>query len=117
MLNYAYGVLHSQVEIALVAHGFDPLRGILHRNQEYAKALVFDFMEIFRPLVDARVLKFVLKHAFSAGDFAINSEGVCRLNPQLAKAVAAIASELDGIVRVVGLIHDELRHGTAENER
>jgi CRISPR-associated protein Cas1 len=46
MLNYAYAILQSQVQIDLVARGYDPRLGIMHNPQRREEpALVFDFME------------------------------------------------------------------------
>jgi len=45
MLNYAYAVLQSQVQIQAVAEGYDPNLGIMHFDREYGPAFVFDLME------------------------------------------------------------------------
>jgi CRISPR-associated protein Cas1 len=91
MLNYAYGVLENQVRIQVLAAGFDPMIGTLHGTYRDKHALVFDLMEPLRPLVDAELLKFIQLHTFSPGDFPITSEGICRLNPQLARKVVALS--------------------------
>jgi CRISPR/Cas system-associated endonuclease Cas1 len=93
MLNYAYGVLHSQVQIEAVSAGYDPARGIMHESREDASAMVLDLIEPRRPLVDAAVLRFASNEGFAGGDFTIGPSGVCRLAPQLARRVceAAIA--------------------------
>ena len=56
MLNYAYAVLQSQVQIRLVAEGYDPMLGIMHSDRDDAAAFVFDMMEPERPKVDRAVL-------------------------------------------------------------
>lgn len=91
VLNYAYGMLNSQVHIEAVADGFDPRRGIMHHDREDrdAFAWVFDMIEPRRAQVDAAVLNFVLKTPLTGADFIVRSDGVCRLAPQLARAVAA----------------------------
>jgi CRISPR-associated protein Cas1 len=91
MLNYAYGVLHSQVQIEAVGAGYDPRIGIMHESRQDAQALVLDLMEVRRPIVDAAVLKFVSAEMFAAADFSITEAGVCRLSPQLARRVAQLA--------------------------
>jgi CRISP-associated protein Cas1 len=48
---------------------------------------VYDLMEPLRPLVDRKLLDFVQRQKFAAGDFTLLSNGVCRLNPQLAQNV------------------------------
>ncbi len=87
MLNYAYAALHSQVQLELVAQGYDPSRGIMHESRLDAQALVLDLMEVRRPIVDAAVLKFIAANRFSGADFVIRDDGVCRLAPQLAKRI------------------------------
>ena len=85
MLNYAYGVLESQVRMQVVAAGLDPTIGILHGNARGKHGLVFDLMEPLRPVVDRLVLKFVQARTFHSADFALAHNGNCRLNPELAR--------------------------------
>jgi CRISPR-associated protein Cas1 len=92
MLNYAYAVLQSQVQIEAVAAGYDPTLGIMHHGYQGSPALVFDLMEPRRPKIDAAALSFALSHTFSGADFVIRSDGVVRLAPQLAKRVCQLAS-------------------------
>jgi CRP-like cAMP-binding protein len=47
-------------------------------------------MEPQRPIVDGKVLEFVQAHTFHPADFTIRSDGVCRLNPEMARQVARI---------------------------
>jgi CRISPR-associated protein Cas1 len=92
MLNYAYGVLQSQLQVSAVADGFDPTLGIMHHGRRDAPAFVFDLMEPERPTADAAILAFVAENTFSGGDFTIREDGVCRLSPQLARRVCGIVS-------------------------
>ncbi len=91
ILNYAYGVLESQVRIATVAAGFDPTVGYLHACRPGRMALVYDLMEPMRPQMDRIILDFVPSRTFAPKDFTVTSTGVCRLHPQLARAIAGIA--------------------------
>lgn len=68
-----------------------PLRGTCYRPYGQKHALVFDLMEPLRPLVDAQLLKFMQSQAFAPGDFAITSNGVCRLNSQFARKIVALS--------------------------
>lgn len=52
ILNYAYGVLESQVQIAVVAAGLDPTIGYLHAIRAGRVDLVYDLMEPLRPQID-----------------------------------------------------------------
>jgi hypothetical protein len=90
MLNYAYGVLESQVRMAAVAAGLDPAIGYLHACRPGRDALVYDLMEPFRPRVDRLVLGFICSHVFAPGDIIQAANGVCRLHPQLAKQVVGM---------------------------
>jgi CRISP-associated protein Cas1 len=87
MLNYAYGVLESKIRMQVVASGLDPTIGILHGNARGQHGLVYDLMEPSRPLVDRKVLEFVRVHKFHPADFTIRSDGVCRLNPEMARNI------------------------------
>ncbi len=90
MLNYAYGVLESQVRIAALQHGLDPTIGYLHACRPGRVALVYDLMESLRPEVDRLVLDFVRSHTFAPSDFILTTRGVCRLHPRLVRQVAQL---------------------------
>jgi hypothetical protein len=61
----------------------------MHSGSENKVPLVYVPRGPLRPVVDRKILKFALAHAFRPGDFAINNLGGCRLNPQMAKVVAS----------------------------
>ena len=92
ILNYAYAVLQSQVQIKAVAEGYDPMLGIMHYDRDGAPAFVFDMMEPERPKVDRAVLGFLKSEALHPADFTIREDGVVRLNPELARHVAKLTS-------------------------
>ncbi len=88
MLNYAYGILEGHVRIGVFASGHDPAIGIMHdRISPDRHSFVFDLMEPLRPIVDRAVLKLVQEERFSGADFVLQADGVCRLNPELARRV------------------------------
>jgi CRISP-associated protein Cas1 len=58
MLNYAYGVLYSQVEIALILAGLDPFIGFLHTDNYNKRSLVFDMIEPFRIIAERATVLF-----------------------------------------------------------
>lgn len=87
MLNYAYAVLESQVRSEIVANGYDPMLGYLHSYSKDRAAFVFDLMEPLRPVVDRAVLELVRNQPFEPADFTIRKDGVCRLNPEMAKVL------------------------------
>jgi CRISPR-associated endonuclease Cas1 len=91
ILNYAYAVLESRVQINAICEGYDPTIGIMHETERGASAFVFDVMEPERSKIDRNVLDFVKKQVFHPADFIVQEKGVCRLNPQLARTIASIA--------------------------
>ncbi len=72
----------------IITDGYDPATGHLHSHNPGRPALVFDLMEPLRPVVDRTVLTFVQAHTFHPADFTIGSEGVFRLNPEMARQIA-----------------------------
>lgn len=96
MLNYAYSVLIARLQIRLVADGYDPTLGIMHQKKGLrgiSPAFALDHMEPMRPVVDRAVLQLIDSVTFTGADFSIQNDGVCRLNPQLARRVAQLAME------------------------
>jgi CRISP-associated protein Cas1 len=87
MLNYAYAILQSQVQIDIISAGYDPTIGFLHAHGPERPAFVFDLMEPLRPIADRKILAFVQSHTFHPADFTIRADGVCRLNPEMARRV------------------------------
>jgi CRISPR/Cas system-associated endonuclease Cas1 len=81
----------------VVAIGLDPTIGILHGNARGQHGLVFDLMEPQRPVVDREILGFVQSRTFHPADFTLTNDGVCRLNPELARhVVRAVAATRNG---------------------
>jgi len=90
MLNYAYAVKLAQLQIQAIADGYDPTIGIMHTSNRGSPAWVLDMIELDRAAVDAVILQFVRDQTFAAADFNVRKDGVCRLSPQLARAVASL---------------------------
>lgn len=90
MLNYAYAVLEHQVRAQIVGAGLDPTIGFLHGAYRDKATLVYDVMEPLRPIVDSKILGFVFKNVFGPADFTLTQQGVCRLNPQLARHIVRL---------------------------
>lgn len=96
MLNYVYSVLIARLQIRLVADGYDPTLGIMHQKKQFrgiSPAFALDHMEPMRPVVDRAVLQLIDSVTFTGADFSIQNDGVCRLNPQLARKLALLAME------------------------
>lgn len=56
-LNYAYGVLYSKIEKALMIAGLDPYVGFMHRDDYNQLSFVFDFIEPYRIYTDTVVFR------------------------------------------------------------
>jgi CRISP-associated protein Cas1 len=92
ILNYAYATLESEIRIKAISEGYDPTIGIMHEGNDGSSKFIFDLMEPERPKVDRAVLDFVKATVFDPADFVIRSDGVCRLNPEMARMVVAKVS-------------------------
>jgi CRISP-associated protein Cas1 len=89
ILNYAYAALESEIRIKAISEGYDPTIGIMHEGSDGSSKFIFDLMEPERPKVDRAVLDFVKDHVFDPADFVIRTDGVCRLNPEMAQMIVA----------------------------
>ncbi len=92
--------------------GYDPLIGVLHDQKgDYRKdntpSFALDLMEPLRPVVDRAVLKLIAEETFSWADFQLQSDGVCRLNPELARQVAGV--EPKRALALVGVVAGNCR--------
>jgi CRISP-associated protein Cas1 len=65
----------------------------MHDATDGSSKFIFDLMETERPKVDRAVLDFVNGHVFEPADFVIRNNGVCRLNPEMARAVARTSTQ------------------------
>ena len=98
ILNYAYGVLENQVRGQILAVGVDPTIGYMHSTLEKGRpSLVFDLMEPVRPVMDLKILEFVLKHKFTPGDLILNKQGICSLHPQFARYIVKVIQDIPEI--------------------
>jgi CRISP-associated protein Cas1 len=93
ILNYAYAALESEIRIKAISDGYDPTIGIMHEGSDGSSKFIFDLMEPERPKVDRAVLDFVKTTVFDPADFTIRSDGIVRLNPQLARMVMVTLSK------------------------
>jgi CRISPR-associated protein Cas1 len=102
MLNYAYAMLIAQTQIRLIAEGYDPTVGIMHEKKALRginPGFALDHMEPMRPVVDRAVLQLIDKVTFTGADFSIQHDGVCRMNPELARRLAQLALERCRVLR------------------
>jgi CRISP-associated protein Cas1 len=90
ILNYAYAALESEIRIKTISDGYDPTIGIMDEGSDGSSKFIFDLMEPERPKIDRAVLHCVKGHVFDPADFVIRTDGVCRLNPEMARMVVTI---------------------------
>ena len=64
----------------------------MQERSDGSSKFIFDLMEPERPKVDRVALDFVKGHVFDPADFVIRADGVCRLNPEMARMVVARTS-------------------------
>jgi CRISPR-associated protein Cas1 len=67
----------------------------MHETREGSSAFVFDMMEPERPKVDRAVLDFIKANALRPADFTISPDGVCRLNPEMARRIVEAVGRPD----------------------
>lgn len=97
ILNYAYAVLENQIRGHVLAAGLDPSIGYMHSSTNSQNAFIYDLMEPLRPIMDKRILEFVLNRTFSPDDFILNKKGIVRLHPQLARYVVKSIQDMPEI--------------------
>jgi CRISPR-associated protein Cas1 len=78
LLSFGYGLLHRDVQSAILRVGLEPAFGVLHQPRSAAFPLTLDLMELFRvPVVDMAVLAAVNRRTFHADrDFALTGRQV-----------------------------------------
>lgn len=81
-LNYAYGILYSRVERALLIAGIDPYVGFLHRDDYNQLSMVYDFIEPYRIHAEVAVFRLFSSKRVNAAHadtitngFNLNAEG------------------------------------------
>jgi hypothetical protein len=98
VLNYCYGVLASEITIALHAVGLDPALGILHADKDNRASLAYDLMDgPARPILDRWFLHWLQSATFSKRDFREDIYGFIRVTHPLNSHLAMTAALFRGI--------------------
>ena len=100
ILNYAYAILANQVKGLVLSVGADPTIGLMHASGRSNAAFVYDLIEPVRPIMDLKILQFVLNRVFSPDDFILNKDGVVRLHPQMARFVVKSIQDIPEIEKI-----------------
>ena len=107
-LNYAYGILYNWTEQALWSAGLNPYIGCMHSDERHQKALLFDFIEGYRPWMDKIVFKLCFRREINAPQHTVSVEqgGLWLNRAGKALLIAAVKDrfnrktiELDGMNR------------------
>lgn len=69
LLNYLYGMLYAQVELALIKVGIDPALGVLHVDRYNRPTMVYDFIEPYRHWAEIVALDLAIEDAIEADSF------------------------------------------------
>ncbi len=91
VLNYLYGVLASEMTIALTGVGLDAGLGIFHTDAARRSSLTYDAMEAVRPRVDSWLAAWLADASFSKRDFYEESDGTIRITRPLTSHLAMTA--------------------------
>jgi hypothetical protein len=91
VLNYLYGVLASELTIALTGVGLDAGLGIFHTDTARRASLIYDAMEAVRPGVDCWLAAWLADARFSKRDFYEESDGTIRITRPLTSHLAMTA--------------------------
>ena len=91
VLNYLYGVLASELTIALTGVGLDAGLGIFHTDAARRASLTYDAMEAVRPRVDGWLCAWLADASFSKRDFYEESDGTIRITRPLTSHLAMTA--------------------------
>ena len=79
MLNYAYVVEAGRLAKALAARGLALQIGYLHSDKTGRNSLVWDCIEPLRPIIDARVFRYIEGREFKRTDFVQTTASTYRL--------------------------------------
>jgi CRISPR/Cas system-associated endonuclease Cas1 len=91
LVNYLYGILASEMTIALLGAGLDPGIGVFHADRENRASLAYDAMEAVRPYAEAWLLCCLTQCRFSKRDFYEENDGTIRITRPLTSYLAMTA--------------------------
>lgn len=74
-LNYMYGIGYTAVEKTIILSGLDPNAGFYHADSYGKPTLVFDIMELCRPLIDKTLISLFNKKIMKDDWFEMEREG------------------------------------------
>jgi CRISPR-associated protein Cas1 len=97
-LNLSYHVLAGRIERAIVACGLDPAVGSLHTERDGRNSLSYDLIEALRPRVNVKRLTWMGQQTWRRADVTVDTAGVVRLHPALARVVLQVSQLPDSLI-------------------
>lgn len=61
MMNYGYAILRAYISRIIVSYGYNPSLGVFHKSEYNSFCLADDFIEIFRPIIDAYTINYLVE--------------------------------------------------------
>lgn len=80
LLDFAYSLLFTRLNVLLRSQGLNPYLGLLHSHKDHFESLVCDLQEPFRCRIDRFVIKTVNRKIISHDDFDLNQYGKLWMN-------------------------------------
>lgn len=78
--NYAYGIMYRKIRRALVCAGLHPFAGFLHSMERNGEAMVYDFIEPYRPWSDELIYLLCNGKRLTGNHLIFEKDGHCRLH-------------------------------------
>lgn len=60
MMNYGYAIVRAYIARVITSYGYNPSLGIFHKSEYNSFSLADDILEVFRPVVDAYTISYLL---------------------------------------------------------
>jgi len=110
LLNYAYGILYSKVESAMIKAGIDPAIGIHHRDEYNKPVFVYDIIEKYRVWADNVVINLCVQEVFFIEFFDIENKGYYLNNEGKRILIQAINDYFEEVIILSGLSRNRFNH-------
>ena len=81
LLDFAYFLLFTRINVLLLSQGLNPYLGILHSHKDHFESLSYDLLEPFRCRMDRLVLRLINLKSIKVSDFYCDQKYGWRLKP------------------------------------
>jgi CRISPR-associated protein Cas1 len=119
LLNYLYGIMYSQVHLALIKAGIDPYMSILHADQYNRPTFVYDVIEIYRHWMETVALRLCVEDKLPDNAFTVPDPkiGVWLNRPAKSVVVNACFDFLNEKITYKGLVRKRITHIDLDAQR